>query len=161
MIKNAVLNRKCRKLAKIQSSDHSTYLEASNIGIFYNSSEFKSELIDSLADSLAGDGKGVAKLSFVEKENGAPFSFCKKDISISGSLNKESIERFTKQQFDFLISLDTSGDINCKYIVALSKATCKVGMSSDAYKHLLVMTIKRSGNQAQDVQDLLKYLRMI
>lgn len=161
MIKNALLNRKCRKLAKRQSSNHPTYRDASNIGVFYNSDEFKSELIEELVDSLAGDGKEVAKLAFALKENSEPQSFWKKDISVSGNLNKEAIGFFTRQAFDFLISLDTSGDINCKYVVALSKATCKVGVNSDAYGDLLLMTIKASGNQSQDVKELLKYLKMI
>lgn len=161
MIKNALLSRKCRKLVKNQSTNHPTYRDATNIGIFYNSMEFSRELVEELEDGITGDGKEVTKLSFSEKENSDPFSFCKKDISVSGNLKKDSIGSFTRQAFDFLISLDTSGDINFKYVVALSKATCKVGVNSDAYGDVLLMTIKDSGNQSQDVKELLKYLKMI
>ncbi len=161
MIKSALLSRKCKKLIKAQKKEHVTYRSASNFGILYNSQEFNRELVEELADSLKGDGKELAMLAFTEKESEEQFSFCKKDISASGNLNKDRIGMFTRQPFDFLISLDTSGDINYKYVLALSKANCKIGINSEAYDDLLMLAVKPSDNSSTSTQDVLRYLKMI
>ena len=138
-----------------------SYRKASNIGILYNSQEFERALIDELADSIKGDGKELATLAFTEKESPEKFSFCKKDVSVSGNLMKKPMDFFTNQTFDFLISLDTSGDINYKYVLALSKATCKVGINTEAYKDFLLMSIKPSSTDQEGMRDIVKYLKMI
>ena len=156
-----MLNRKCKKLSKLPKSENQSYRSASTIGILYNSEEFEKGLIDELTDSLTGDGKETASMAFTLKESDDRFSFCKKDVSISGELKKEPVGFFTNRAFDFLISLDTSGDINFKYVLALSKATCKIGINSDPLKDLLVLSIKKSEDKSQNVQDIIKYLKMI
>lgn len=161
MIKSALLKQKCKKLAKQPQAEHLSYRKASNIGILYNSQEFGRELIDELADSIKGDGKELLTLAFTEKESGEKFSFCRKDVSVSGNLMKKPMGLFTNQAFDFLISLDTSGDINYKYVLALSKAACKVGITTDTYKDLLLMSIKPSSTDSEGMKDIVKYLKMI
>ncbi len=161
MIKTALLNRKCRKLSKLQKNENHSYRSASSIGILYNSEEFEKGLIDELTDSINGDGKETSSMAFTPKETDDRSSFCKKDISISGELKKEPIGFFTNRPFDFLISLDTSGDINYKYVLALSKAICKIGINADPLKDLLVLSIKKSEDKSQNIQDIIKYLKMV
>ncbi len=161
MIKTALLNRKCRKLSKLQKSENLPYRSAHSIGILYNSEEFEKGLIDELTDSFSGDGKETASMAYTAKETDDRFSFCKKDVSISGELKKEPVGFFANRAFDFLISLDTSGDINFKYVLALSKATCKVGINSDPLEDLLVLSFKKSEDKSQNIQDIIKYLKMI
>lgn len=161
MIKTALLNRKCRKLSKLPQNENPSYRSASSIGILYNSQEFEKGLIDELTDSFSGDGKETSFLAYTAKESEDRFSFCKKDVSISGELKKEPIGFFTDRAFDFLISLDTSGDINFKYVLALSKATCKVGIDSEPLQDLLVLSIKKSQDKSQNIQDIIKYLKKI
>ncbi len=161
MIKTALLNRKCRKLSKLQKNENQSYRSASSIGILYNSQEFEKDLIDELTDSFSGDGKETTSMAFTAKESDDRFSFCKKDVSLSGELRKAPVGSFANRAFDFLISMDTSGDINFKYVLALSKATCKIGINSDPLKDLLVLSIKKSEDKSQNVQDIIKYLKMI
>lgn len=161
MIKAALLNRKCNKLSKVQPSENPTYRNATSIGILFNSNEYHRELIDELTDSFAGDGKETAYLAFVNKESDDRFSFCKKDVSISGELKKEQVGFFTNRVFDFLICLDTSGDINFKYVMAISKATCKVGVNTEKLNDLLVMSFKSTEDKSQDIQDIIRYLKKI
>lgn len=161
MIKTALLNRKCKKLLKLQQNENQSYRRASSIGILYNSQEFERDLIEELTDSFSGDGKETSTMAYSVKESEDRFSYCKKDVSISGELKKEPVGYFTNRVFDFLISLDTSGDINFKYVLALSKATCKVGIDSDSLKDLLVLTFKKSDDKSQNIQDIIKYLKKI
>ncbi|MEQ9404104.1 MAG: hypothetical protein RIM99_10985 [Cyclobacteriaceae bacterium] len=161
MIKNALLNRKCRALSKNQNNEHSTYRNASSIGILYNAAEFQNYLISDLINSLEADGKTVARLAFTEKDSEDRFSFCKKNVSMTGNLTKDSISFFAQQRFDFLIALDLSGDMNFKYVLALSKASCKVGIDSESINDFLLMSIKASENQSQNIKELIRYLKMI
>ena len=126
MIKNALLNRKARKASsKRLAKEHATYEEAESIGILYNSMEYPAADIQELRDDIKQDGKDVALLYFTDRESEDQFSFCKKDITVSGNLSKESMGFFTNRMFDFLISLDTSEDVNYKYVLSISKAICK------------------------------------
>jgi len=161
MIKSALLNRKCKRLSKLERNENLSYRNSNSIGILYNSQEFEKELIDELSDSFTGDGKEITSMAFTANESEDRFSFCKKDVSISGELKKAPIGFFTNRIFDFLISLDTSGDINFKYVLALSKATCKIGINSDPLNDFLVFSIKRSEDKSQNIQDIIKYLKMM
>ena len=161
MIKNTLLNQKSKSLAKLQRSEHVSYKQASDIGILYNAQEFSKKWIEKMTDHLKRDKKKISALAFSEHESDDLFSFCNKDVSMLGNLNKKSIGFFTDQTFDFLISLDASGDVNFKYVLALSQATCKIGISKNEYNNLLAMSVKPSENQLQNVRDIIKYLKMI
>lgn len=162
MIKNTLLNQRCKRLAKRQPQEHSSYVNSTSIGILYNKDEYDTDLIQNvLGDNLKKDGKEISMLAFEQKENDVPYSFSKKNISISGDLDKDSVNYFLKQPFDFLITLDTSGDIHFKYVLALSKAVCKIGIYAKAHSELLLMTLKPSKNPEESMEDLIKYLKMI
>ncbi len=161
MIKNTLLNQKCKRLAKRRSQEHSSYVSASAIGILYNKDEFDTDLVSGVFENLKDDGKRISMLAFQQKETDVPYSFSKNNITISGDLDKDSVNYFIKQSFDFLITLDTSGDIHFKYVLAMSKAVCKIGIYSKAYSDLLLMTLKPSKNPKESIEDLIKYLKMI
>ncbi|MEM9338984.1 MAG: hypothetical protein AAGA66_09670 [Bacteroidota bacterium] len=162
MIKNTLLNQKCKRVAKRRTQEHSSYVSATHIGILYNKDEFETNLVRSvLEENLKDDGKNISMLAFQQKETDVPYSFSKKNITISGDLDKDSANYFIKQSFDFLITLDTSGDIHFKYVLAMSKAVCKIGIYSKAYSDLLLMTLKPSKNPTESIEDLIKYLKMI
>lgn len=159
MIKSIFLNHKSK--SKGVSKDHCTYLESVSIGLLYNAEEFENEAVEGLIDTLEGDGKSVAKLGFVEKPTEQRFLFSKKDISGTGAIKKDSIQFFANQAFDFLISLDTTENINYKYILAISKATCKIGFETESYSDLLQMSLKPDEQQLIAVRNMVKYLKMI
>ena len=163
MIKGIFLNYKSKTAPK--TKEHTTYQKARNIGILYNAEEFAKGIIAKLINELANEEKTVSQLGFLEKpedpKSVQEFLFTKKDISSVGSIKKESIHTFVNQPFDFLISLDTSENINYRYILAASKATCKVGIETETYRDLLLMSIKQSESPEDSVQNLVKYLRKI
>ena len=89
------------------------------------------------------------------------FIFTKKDISVTGTIKNDRISFFTDQAFDFLISLDSSQNINYKYILAVSKASCKVGLETESYKDLLLMSVKQGRQKSASALSLARYLKMI
>jgi len=163
MIKSIFLNQKTKPHPNAR--DHCTYGEATNIGILYNTDEYDEETISELIDTFEGDAKTVAKLGYLEKPADSSdvdqHLFTKKDISSTGTIKKDSIKFFIKQSFDFLISLDTSENINFKYVLASSKAVCKIGFETEAYRDLLLMSLKPSEDKVASVKDVIKYLKMI
>lgn len=159
MIKSIFLNHKSKAFA--EQRDHCTYNEAEHIGILYNAEEYDEEILAELSDSIQGDGKSVALLGFVEKPTEEQLLFSKKDISGTGTIKKDAIAFFTKQSFDFLISLDTSDNINFRYILAISKATCKIGLETESYGNLLQMSLKPEADNRTSAMNVMRYLKMI
>lgn len=163
MIKGIFLNQKAR--VKNPQRAHGTYQEATSIGILYNAEEYESAIIDELVTLFRNDKKTVGKLGFIDKpkdpEQVENFVFTKKDISGTGTIKKDSISFFTNQSFDFLLSLDTSGNINYKYILATSKANCKVGLETESYQELLLMSVRPEMQKQASAKSLVKYLKMI
>jgi len=163
MIKSIFLNKKVK--GKTAQKEHGTYADASSIGILYNADEFEEVIINELIGIFERDQKTIGRLGFVEKPEDPNsldhFLFCKKDISGTGAIKKESISFFANQSFDFLLSLDVSENINYKYVLASSKANCKVGLETESYSGLLLLAVKPELEKMASAQTLVKYLKMI
>lgn len=159
MIKNLFLNHKGKPT--IAGKEHCTYSEASNIGILYNADEFNAEAVGKLEELLRNDGKEIAKIGYADKPSENVLVFHRKDISNTGTIKKDNLSFFINQTFDFLISLDTSGNINYKYVLALSKATCKVGFETEQYYDLLQLSLKMDETKPKAVANMVRYLKMI
>lgn len=159
MIKNIFLNHKGKPT--IAAKEQCSYLEAANIGVLYNADEFGSEVVDKLMELLKNDGKAVAKIGYSDKPSDDSLLFYKKDITGTGNIKNGNLSFFIDQTFDFLISLDTSENINYKYVLALSKATCKVGFETEQYYDLLQLSLKMDESQAKAVTNMVRYLKMI
>lgn len=159
MIKSIFLNQ--RGKTSSLTTNHCTYSEATKMGVLYNVEEFNDEIIEEVKELLEEDGKSVSKLGFTETPTENTLLFHKKDISGMGSIKKHQVSSFVNESFDFLISLNTSEDMNYRYVLALSKATCKVGIGTDEYSNLLQMSFKPEADKQGAVKNILKYLKMI
>ncbi len=164
MIKNFFINNRIKKSKKTEA--HDTYEKAERLGILFNADEFGPATIHEAQMALENDRKFVSKLGFTnvipkdltQLEESA---FTRKDISPTGSIRKTSVTKFIEKPFDFLISLDTSSDINYKYVLASSNAICKVGFQANDYENLLTMFMKPSADKNKCVKDLISYLKKI
>ncbi|MEQ6168574.1 MULTISPECIES: hypothetical protein [unclassified Ekhidna] len=159
MIKNLFLKHKGKPT--IADKEHCTYAEATDIGVLFNSSEFSGDSINKLEELLTNDGKKIAKMGFAEKPSEDKLIFSKKDISPTGTIKKDNLDFFIKQSFDFLISLDTSQNQNYKYVLALSKAICKVGFETEQYNDLLQLSLKMDESKPKAIANIVRYLKMI
>ncbi len=159
MIKDIFLKYKGKPTTP--SREHCTYLEATKIGILYNAIEFDSITITNFERMLKKEGKNVMKMGFNNESSEHLLLFGRKDISGIGTIKKDRLAFFINQSFDFLISLDTSENINFRYVLALSKAICKIGFETEQYRDLLQMSLKMEGNKIQSTSNLMKYLKMI
>lgn len=159
MIKNIFLNHKGKPTNA--TKEHCTYADARNIGILYNADEFSPEVIQKLEELLKSDGKDVAKIGYADKPSEDKLVFHKKHISGTGTIKNDTLTFFINQTFDFLVSLDTSENINYKYVLALSKATCKIGFETEQYYDLLQLSLKMDETTAKAIANMVRYLKMI
>ena len=163
MIKSIFINNRIRKSQR--TNEHDSYEKSERIGILYNADEFEEATIDQVQEALEQDRKFVSRLGFsttIPKEHSEEEAvFTRKDISATGVVKKEIVSKFIEKPFYFLISLDTSEDINYKYVLASSKALCKVGFQTEGYHALLMMYMKLSKNKSESVKDLISYLKKI
>lgn len=159
MIKSIFLKHKSKKGQT--NEDHGTYTNAHSIGILYNANEFTEVFINELTDQFKGEGKDVSKLGFVDKRTDLKLFFSKKDISGTGKIKKDIVSFFINNKFDFLISLDTIGDINYCYVLAQSKAICKIGLEAKAHSQLLQLSLKPENDLERSAMNVIKYLKMI
>lgn len=159
MIKNLFLKHKGKPA--VADKEHCTYAESSRIGVLYNITEFKPESIEKLEELFKNDGKEIAKMGFSDKPTDDKLAFCKKDISSTGIVKSHNLDFFIKQPFDFLLSLDTTENPNYKYVLALSKAVCKVGFETEQYKDLLQLSLKMDESKPKAVANIVRYLKMI
>ena len=118
-------------------------------------------VVDKLDELINGDGKCVAKIGFAEKPSEDNLIFSKKDISGTGTIKKDNLSFFINQSFDFLLSLDTSGNINYKYVLALSKSISKVGFETEQYYDLLQLSLKMDDSHPKAITNMVRYLKMI
>lgn len=159
MIKQLFLKHKGKPT--ITEKEHCSYADANSIGILYHADDFGTEPIQKLKELLVNDGKDVALLGFVEKPSENALMFHKKDISNTGVIRNDNLTFFIEQPFDFLLSLDTSGNMNYRYVLALSKAICKVGFENLEYHDLLQLSLKMDENKPKAIANMARYLKMI
>lgn len=163
MIKKIFLSYKSKPSQK--SKSHGTYKQAKRIGLLYHADQYAPDELSLITDELLNDDKEVEKLGFTESEitkgDINQTYFGKKDISKTGKIDHRFVQSFINQPFDFLISLDTSENINYRYILASCKASCKIGLEAKSYLGHLQLSVKPSKDRVRSIMDVLKYLKMI
>ncbi|MEM6641998.1 MAG: hypothetical protein AAF616_03380 [Bacteroidota bacterium] len=151
--------------AKSKEPEHKSFEQSKKIKILFNAEEFDQELVSELTQSLVADKKEVSLMGYhpvkdvVVKKLSSYFS--RRDISVFGRLKSDQLADFIQASADFLIALDTSGNINFKYVLALSEASCKIGFENQDYNHLLLMTMHLTKNKSESVRQLVTYLKKI
>lgn len=112
------------------------YRDAHQIGIIFTvEDKSKHDTVKELIKKLEADGKQVQVIEFLpdDKQNYEfRFNFfTKKDLSFFGKINALEAIKFADAPFDFLFYLDTTPNPLILYLLASSKAKCRVGPSWD------------------------------
>lgn len=160
MIKKALLNQMSKKSIGSEKEPVS-FLHAKSIGILatYESSKLNWKVVS----NLDSEGKNTRVISFVNNpakgETYPPHTFNSKDISLTGTILSDELLYFTKQKYDFLLSLDTTGNKFIKYVLAKTQATHKVGLYNSTLVGILDMMVKPTSGSP--IEELVKYAKMI
>ncbi len=133
MFRNKLLNYRLNKLLKKERNNNQVgYGQAASFGILYSAEDLKKhESIKKLIKYLKKDGKKVEVLSYLPEDvQNFEFRFnffTEKDVNWRGKFKNQDILRFTEQPFDYLFYVDFESLPVMRYILALSKAKCRVG----------------------------------
>jgi len=160
MIKEVFLNWLSKKKT-ISEQNPVSFQHAKSIGILttYDSSELNWKVVS----NLEGEGKSTRVISFVNNpvkgETYPAHTFTSKDISMSGNILSDELLYFCKQEYDFLLCLDTSSNKYIKYVLAKTQATHKIGLYDTNFEGILDMMIKPTTESP--IEELVKYAKMI
>ena len=160
MIKKAVLNQMSKNPVASASTSVS-YIHARSIGILttYESSKLNWKVVS----NLEIEGKNTRVISFINEpvkdETYPAYTFTAKDISLAGTILSEEVLYFSKQKYDFLLCLDTTGNKFIKYILSRTEATHKIGLFDPSLEGILDMMIKPTTDSPID--ELIRYAKMI
>ena len=143
------------------------YKTAKNIGILFSVKDIeKHNVVKKFIEELMNDGKNVTAISYLPKgKDNFEFKFdffTFKEFSYFGSINNDSLNSFINQPFDFLFFLDNESGLLSKYILAHSKAKCRVGkLNNDMHDYFELMVKPKGKNTQELAEDIYNYIKKI
>lgn len=138
------------------------YKQALTVGVLFTVEDKKKhDDIKEFLHKLEHDGKKVEVLEYlpVKKEN-YEFMFdffTVKDISFWGKIESEKTLKFADTPFDYLFCMDTDRNPMVLYLLARSKAKCRVGRFHDQEKSFFELMIDSTGGTKSLIDGIYKY----
>jgi len=110
------------------------YRDAHQVGIIFTvEDKSKHDTVKELIKKLEADGKQVQVIEYLpEDKQNYEFRFnffTQKDLSFFGKINAHEAKKFADTIFDFVFYLDSTPNPLIMYLLASSKAKCRVGPS--------------------------------
>lgn len=140
---------------------------ARSIGVIYDTEKVSSKMMNSITHHFESAGKKVHSIGFVNKKEIRLFTpnfkesyFCLEDLDFWGLPKQDKIERFCTTEFDYLINLDTEGDLRLQAIAAQSMARIRIGKHIEGFTFAHDFMIKSDATDgAQLFEDLKAHIR--
>ena len=143
------------------------YEQAGKVGIVYTAEDLKKhDVVKELVKKFENDGKKVDVLSFLPKDiQNFEFRFAfftAKDINLFGSVKSEEVRSFTEKHFNYLLYLDFESDPLLRYVLAMSKAECRVGNFEEVNRPFCdLMVAPQQPNYKSLAHEMFKYIRIL
>jgi len=125
--------------------------ESKKVLLFFTSQgNQKIVLVKALQNKLEREGKEVACLYLVEKDEDKPDVHLDEgmervtvnDFSYFGKIEKTEVFEILKTNYDFVLHLDMESNIHCDLIMAACKARCRIGRYFENHEALYEMMVK-------------------
>lgn len=138
------------------------YAQAKSVGIVFTiDDKSKHDIIKEFIKKLEHDGKQVKVISFLpKKKENHEFLFdffTIKDISFWGKITAPAVATFNKTAFDYLFCLDTTPTPIVKYILAASKAKCRIGTHNETDQAYFEFMLGKTTSTRALADELIKY----
>jgi hypothetical protein len=154
MLKKYLVEYKSRRALKRNpvTRINPSFQEAKQIGILFTwEGEKKVEIIEHFISELKISGKKSTVLCFYYRKDDIPSRtfnyFTPQDFDHFASVKTESLRQFINVEFDFLFHLDTFKNVYIEYILAFSKAKCRVSRLDFERKEFYDFMIKTGENE--------------
>jgi hypothetical protein len=136
------------------------YAKAKLIGIVADAALSDVEALQKFVKSIEKDGKKVELLIFQQETatalQGEKFTW--KDFSLNGTLQNTAVQRFIDTEFDYLFSVAKRNMPALNYVLAHSKALCRIGQFV-AGNHLLYEMMVKTPNEKILYERLIQYTK--
>jgi hypothetical protein len=155
--------RTTNQLKKNKAQRASTpYKQASTVGILFSVEDKKKhDDIKELIHKLEHDGKKVQVLEYLpNKKDNYEFMFdffTLKDISFWGKIESEKTLRFSDTAFDYLFCVDLEPNPMLLYLMARSKAKCRVGRFHEGEEPFFEFMIDSNDHMKGLIDGMYKY----
>lgn len=153
---------KKNKTARVSTPFHTS----KSIGILFTVEDRKKhDDIKNMIKKLETEGKQVKVLCFLpKKKENYEFLFnyfTSDNLNFWGKIESSDVEKFMTENFDFLFNPDTKPNKLIQYILAASKAKCRVGKASENELQLFELMIQPNGNAPSLIEDMYKYTHQL
>ncbi|MBX2844303.1 MAG: hypothetical protein KTR26_21225 [Flammeovirgaceae bacterium] len=134
-IKEFFLNLQTSRAVKRNKAKRisTNYSEVKSVGIlFLIENDSHHEAMNKFVKGLMKEGKKVEAMTYFTREHDNPYNFSynffdEKDISLTGGLKGEKVVAFMEKEFDYLFFVALKQTLAFDFILASSKAKCRVG----------------------------------
>jgi len=142
------------------------YKQAHHIGIMFSvEDKQKHQDVKEFIHHLEQDGKKVQVLEYLplKKENYEfKFDFFTiDDLSFWGSVNSDTALKFSETTFDYLFYIDKEPNPMALYLLACSKARCRIGRFSQNENQFFEMMIEQNGTTKGLIETMYKYTKQL
>lgn len=142
------------------------YTSAQRIGVLFTvEDQQKHLLIKDFVQQLTQDGKQVHVLEYLPKKKENPefmFDFFSiQDLNFWGKLSNENVEKFIKTNFDYLFHIDLTSNPLMQYVLALSKAHCRIGKYDEAATPFYELMIETNGSLQGLLDNMYNYTKKL
>ncbi|MBI1768197.1 MAG: hypothetical protein HYR67_07465 [Bacteroidetes bacterium] len=142
------------------------YQQAHNVGVLFTVEDKQKHLdVKEFIHLLEQDGKKVQVLEYLplRKENYEfKFDFFTiKDLTFWGNINSTQAQKFLETPFDYLFYIDKEPNPLALYLLAASKAHCRVGRFVDKDEPFFEMMIGQNGTTKGLIETMYKYAKQI
>jgi len=157
-------NKALKKNAALRAS--LPYPQAHNVGVLFTVEDKQKHLdVKEFIHQLEQDGKKVQVLEYLplQKENYEfKFDFFTiKDLTFFGEINSAHAQKFLQTPFDYLYYIDKEPNPLALYLLAASKARCRVGRFIENDEPFFEMMIGQNGTTKGLIDTMYKYAKQI
>ncbi len=170
VIHRNLLQKQTKRLLSENQNSKTTvnYTNAKSIGVlFTQSNRNKYQAIKSLVTQFEKEGKQVTVLCYLEKgvEN-YDFRydyFTSNDVGLWGKMQSPIALKFAQQSFDYLYYLDLKENIYLENVLAMSKASCRIGFYKRKNDDLLDLMLNFNAEYSieEAIDQILFYTRKL
>lgn len=168
MFKMNLLRRRTRKALKKNQTLRASlpYKQSINIGVLFTvEDKLKHAEVKEFIHQLEQDGKKVQVLEYLplQKENYEfKFDFFTiKDLTFWGKIDSVQAQKFAETPFDYLFYIDKEPNPLTLYLLATSKAHCRVGRFIENDEPFFEMMIGQNGTTKGLIETMYKYTKQL
>lgn len=168
MFKMNFLRWRTRKALKKNESLRSSlpYKQAINMGILFSVEDKQKHIeIKEFIHRLEQDGKKVYILEYLPlKGENYEFMFdffTQKELNFWGEITSEAAQKFISIPFDYLYYIDRKSNPLALYLLAGSKARCRVGRYHEDETHFFELMIEQNGTNKGLMETMFKYTQQL